>query len=417
MVRTSRAAVVLAVACLAVTAPAATVVAQTDGETDGPTSFEVSDLEAPGSFGVGENVTVSANVTNPNANETTQAVEFRFRGRVIERTNVTLAGVEATTVRFEASTEGIEPGEYVYGVLTRDAGELSTIRVGPPEEPEPSFDVTNLTAPTGAAAGETVEVSATITSPNPNETGQDVEFRLDGDVVERQNVTVPANGSTDVTFELNTTGLEPGLYSHGVLTREFGDVASLFVSGRSDGTDGNETATVTFENQTSDGTSVVVQSASLSEGGFVAIYNASALDGNATSLLDGNATEDALGVSEYLEPANATNASDGNVTGGNATNVTVTLDANLTGNGTDAGNETLTGNQTLYAVAHRDSNDNRTFEFVTANATDDGPYLAANGSVVADDAVVTFENATNASDGNGDGDEADGTAALAAPNR
>ncbi len=52
-------------------------------------------------------------------------------------------------------------------------------------------------------------------------------------------------------------------------------------------------ATVTFDDQTTCGTSVTVKSATLPDGGFVAIHD--------SSLLDGKVTESVIGVSDSLD--------------------------------------------------------------------------------------------------------------------
>ena len=132
-------------------------------------------------------------------------------------------------------------------------------------------------------------------------------------------------------------------------------------------TDGPATANTTlqFDNQTLLDSNVTVASVNLSDGGFVAIYNE---------------TGGILAASEYLEP-------------GPQTNVTVTLptplplgdeEGNLTANVSDGqatdGNRTVT----LVALAHRDTNGNQTFDFVTTNGTEDLPYVAV------DDALVTI---------------------------
>ena len=89
--------------------------------------------------------------------------------------------------------------------------------------------------------------------------------------------------------------------------------------------------TVSFQNQTTDGTVVTVEQANLTDGGFVVIHD--------RSLLNGSVLDSVLGVSEYLEA-------------GTHEDVTVTLD------------EPITESQQLLALAYRDTNDNQTFDFV-----------------------------------------------------
>ncbi|ESP89194.1 DUF7282 domain-containing protein, partial [Candidatus Halobonum tyrrellensis] len=128
------------------------------------------------------------------------------------------------------------------------------------------------------------------------------------------------------------------------------------------------TANVTFENQSSNGTTVVVDSVTMSEGGFVAIHD--------SSLLEGNALGSVVGVSAYLSA-------------GTHENVEVTLYEGVAGaNFSD--DASLEANETLIAMPHLDSNDNSTYDFVATGGTADGPYTDESGAVV-DSASVTVD--------------------------
>ena len=115
-------------------------------------------------------------------------------------------------------------------------------------------------------------------------------------------------------------------------------------------------ANVRFLDQTSDGRSVAVASVTLPGGGFVAVHDASPANG---------ARPDAVcGTSPYLAP-------------GTSTDVRIELDDPLPGTGT------------LFAVAHADTDGDRTFDFVSTGGRRDVPYESGGGEPVADDAVVT----------------------------
>ncbi len=101
-------------------------------------------------------------------------------------------------------------------------------------------------------------------------------------------------------------------------------------------------AQVTFESQTTSDTNVTVQSATLHDGGFVTIHDA--------SLLEGAVFDSVRGTSEYLGP-------------GTHENVSVSLDS-------------LEESTTLIAMPHYDTNDNQQYDFVTSEGTADGPYVA-----------------------------------------
>ncbi|MFA9504919.1 hypothetical protein ACERIM_19355, partial [Natrinema sp. H-ect1] len=88
------------------------------------------------------------------------------------------------------------------------------------------------------------------------------QFRLDGDLVDEQNVTLEGDESDDVEFEVDTSDLAAGDYIHMILTDEAGEVATLELTEATDdteledGDDGLENDTVdneTADNGTDDG--------------------------------------------------------------------------------------------------------------------------------------------------------------------
>ncbi|MGM0592606.1 MAG: DUF7282 domain-containing protein [Halobacteriota archaeon] len=104
-----------------------------------------------------------------------------------------------------------------------------------------SFTVANLEAPDNVTVGENITVTATIGNPNDEEATQAIEFRLQGDLIDSQEVTVEGGAEETVTFEVDTTGLETGTYVHMVLSDDFGEVALLEVEPESDDSSEDET--------------------------------------------------------------------------------------------------------------------------------------------------------------------------------
>jgi PGF-CTERM protein len=102
------------------------------------------------------------------------------------------------------------------------------------------------------------------------------------------------------------------------------------------------TAQVTFESQTSEDGNVTVQSATLHDGGFVTIHDA--------SLLEGAVFDSVRGTSEYLGP-------------GTSENVSIALDE-------------FEESGTLIAMPHRDTNGNEQYDFVSSEGAEDSPYVA-----------------------------------------
>ena len=122
-----------------------------------------------------------------------------------------------------------------------------------------------------------------------------------------------------------------------------------------DSTDSDEDdetcATVSFSSQTTTGDAVVVDSVTVPDGGYVAVHGPD------------HAT---LGVSDYLSA-------------GSHTDVTVTLD------------EPLAADQTLQAMAHRETNGNETYDHGRCGSEVDGAY-SCDGEVVAESADVSVSD-------------------------
>jgi rubrerythrin len=142
-------------------------------------------------------------------------------------------------------------------------------------------------------------------------------------------------------------------------------VLKLVTTGQSDmkGTQ-PDVATVTFNDQTTDGSSVTVASATVPDGGFVAMHN--------SSLLDGNVIGSVIGVSQKLDA-------------GTYMNVEVPLYTGVPGATFDQ--SALQEDQTLIAMPHRDTNGNGTYDFITSGGKKDGAYTQ-DGSAVIDKASI-----------------------------
>ncbi|MDS0220056.1 hypothetical protein NDI54_01685 [Haloarcula sp. S1AR25-5A] len=203
--------------------PGVTAQQESPTEQAGNTGVTVDSLTAPESVAPNSTADVAATVTNNENTTVTESVEFRFDGAVVDRTLVTLEPTETTTVQFSADTTGIEPGDYRHGVFTSDDGQIAAVTVSD------SFTLESFDAPTNATAGDNITVDATVANPNDFNTTQAVEFRLDGQPLATESVTLDANESTDVTFTVDTTGVEPGTYVHSVFTRDDGAFGEITI--------------------------------------------------------------------------------------------------------------------------------------------------------------------------------------------
>ncbi|SDW29046.1 CARDB protein [Haloarcula vallismortis] len=192
------------------------------------TGVTVDSLTAPQSVAPNSTADVAATVTNNQNTAVTESVEFRFDGAVVDRTLVTLESDESATVQFSADTTGIEPGDYRHGVFTSDDGQVAAVTISD------SFTLESLDAPTNATAGDNITVDATVANPNDLNTTQTVEFRLGGQPLASESVSLDANESGDVTFTVDTTGVEPDTYIHSVFTRDDGAFAEITIEPAAD---------------------------------------------------------------------------------------------------------------------------------------------------------------------------------------
>ena len=132
----------------------------------------------------------------------------------------------------------------------------------------------------------------------------------------------------------------------------------------------NETnASVAFANQTSNGSNVTVEHASLPEGGFIAIHSSGYTTGGAS------AQSSIIATSEYLEP-------------GEHTNVTIEVSNAPPGNYPGLNRSRLNASEPLTAMVHRDTDGNERMDFAASVGANDTAYTI-DGSPVADSAGIT----------------------------
>lgn len=124
-------------------------------------------------------------------------------------------------------------------------------------------------------------------------------------------------------------------------------------------------ATVTFTDQTTDGTSVIAESATLPDGGFVTIHDEALLTND-------DPVGSVIGVSEFHGA-------------GDHADIEIPLFGEI--QGTEFETSTLRENQTLIAMPHKDTNSSEEYEFVATNGQEDGPYTVNGQAVIADGCV------------------------------
>lgn len=136
-------------------------------------------------------------------------------------------------------------------------------------------------------------------------------------------------------------------------------------------------ATMVFTDQTTNGTTVRLNSVNLSEGGFVAIH-----DRNLTA--ENDTVGSVIGVSKRLSP-------------GPHQDVQVRLYSLAD---REFNQSRLQTNGSLTAMVHFDSNRNGEFDFIRTNGSVDGPYVEGTGTVVKS-AEISVEREETSSNSNG----------------
>lgn len=192
------------------------------------------------------------------------------------------------------------------------------------------------------------EADATVTGTSTLDPNTELLVRLsssgDNPFLKSQNTTVTDNGTWAASFDLSDTfeGQEFTI----TVSRNQEQLASA------PGVIGTLSAALSFTNQIArdSGTLLIVDSARLEAGGFIAIYA-------------GAATDRIIGVSEYLEA------------GRTYSNLEIRLD------------EEVIGQTTLVAMAHLDTDRDQTFDFF-GDTSEDGPYKEDDQPVM-DSATVT----------------------------
>lgn len=334
---------------------------QTNGNQTTGASFTIDSISAPTSVAPDSTATVVAFISNPNSETDAQPVEFRLEGDVVDRKRVVIPGDSVEPVTFTLDTTGLGPGEQLTSIFTENAGQNARITVSQ------SFTVSDLSAPESARAGESVTATATVSNPNDFATTQTVTFRFGGAPLVTKQVTLNASESTEFTAEADTSGLSPGTYAHGVLTRDAGELAFIDVAEPM-------SPAVTFDDQETDGTTVTVDSVTLPDGGYVVIHDERLVgEENVTdNASTGDPVGSVIGTSGYLEA-------------GTTENVTIQL---FDVPGTTFTNTSLTADQSLFAMAHRETTGDRTLDFVRSDGENDGAYTI-DGTPVTDEAAVT----------------------------
>ena len=213
-------------------------------ETDPEASITFEDQQ-----GTGENVTIAEVslsdggfvVITDGGDEPLAVSEYLEAGThenvTVERsedTEADLVGQLTATVHQDTDDDGSYTYEESDGEEDRPyledgfpVSDAATVTAADEEPLTDSFLVESIEAPESATTNETIEVVAEITNPTAYDTQQNVEFRLDGTVLERRVLELSAGESRNVTFTVDTSGTPPGNRTLGVYTNADGELARI----------------------------------------------------------------------------------------------------------------------------------------------------------------------------------------------
>lgn len=216
-------------------------------------------------------------------------IEQRGEGELIGQLTATAHQDVTGNETFVGPEEAGEDEEHDRPYIGADGYPVSdTATVSMPDSPEEgatstSFIVESANATDRVPVNDTLEITSEIRNPNDFEDQQPVDFRIDGEVRERQIVSLSADETRQLNFTIDLSGVEPGEHGYGIYTNEDGAVNDFLVE--------YAPADVTVVEATPE---EVVADATLSIDGFLAIE-----DGNGSVV----ATSEAL---EYGDHENVT---------------------------------------------------------------------------------------------------------------
>jgi uncharacterized membrane protein len=208
-----------------------------------PADFQVSGLSAPGSAEQGEQITVSATVTNDGEEEGTQTVEFQFDGQPLADESVTLTPDESQSVSFDVTIPGdLAPGTYTHGVYTADDSATASIEIEEAEQPEaPTTGVSLSPSEQTVGVGDSVTYDVVVDSASGGVGSIDLTVSTDDASIAEISSIEAAGEAAYVESTVLSDGTSATLDAVGLDTAQSGPVT---------------VATVTVTGVSADGTSV-----------------------------------------------------------------------------------------------------------------------------------------------------------------
>jgi len=174
-----------------------------------PAYFESTIVDYDTEVEEGEEVIVSYMLTNAGEEEGTQEIEFEVNGEVIETIEITLGAGEEYHGEFTWQVE--EAGEYEIGLRTEDDDNWITIEAS---EIEPElFEVYIVGYDEEVEEGEELVVSVLVMNAGGEQGTQEIEFRVEDDIEDMQEITQGAGEFEVVEFVWYTEEGDAGDYN------------------------------------------------------------------------------------------------------------------------------------------------------------------------------------------------------------
>ena len=247
-------------------------------DNDSNESFRVSNLSVTDAADGTDGMNVTANITNPNDDPLIQRVELRVDGVLVDHRRWALNPGETEPITFTLDGEDIDEDAQFVSVLTRANGSVTQLDVsdggpgGGGEEPAASISVGDQTSD---GTGLTVTSVENIDTPSYVAVWTADENGLPDTVLGFQQVTETQAANLDVTFTENVTETQQVIVAvHPDTDGDAGTTddpdtdtivtsttVTLTVEGEGEGEE-PAAASVTFEDQTSNGSTVTVAEAS-----------------------------------------------------------------------------------------------------------------------------------------------------------
>ncbi|PGF14333.1 hypothetical protein CP556_21480 [Natrinema sp. CBA1119] len=182
-------------------------------EPSTPASFDVTIDDTTSPVIAGNSLDMTVTVTNTGDLQGVKDIKLLVNGSVVTvEEDVTLAGGANTTLTFNYDTSDIDPGKYDVEVRSINDSASTTINVTEPPTPA-TFNVTVDDTISPVTAGNSLDVTATVTNTGDLQGVQDIEFLFNGsiDTIEK-NVTLADGANTTLTFTYDTSDIDPGKY-------------------------------------------------------------------------------------------------------------------------------------------------------------------------------------------------------------